>query len=1161
MSNQDVPENKPASPFRKKKVILPLAAAALMLLAAVVPLVLSSSVVLQLVLSSANRKVPGELVVGSWLVGWRQGILCQQVAYHDPQRGVRITVPRVTTTRGILELALAPGNLGRLIIDGPVVELTGVKRPAREVHAPEKAPPPSAEPGRPFWDAINVDLHLRDGRVIIASGNEQAAGGLKDCAVDATLEEGVVTFDLRLHDLHNQGMIKAGGTLNLPARRHGWVDTMIADADLSIMELQVRDVLRLAGERWNLPTGEGILTAEGNLKAVGFEGMRVSGRADFRDLRLSGGFLGEDSPWFENIHLSVDDGHWSARGWSARQFNLVSDAGEMHGAGQLGGGEIVLEGRGSIHLPVLFDQFPRRLRVREAAFLEQGELKFSIDLRRSREKTGIEFTAGVDNLGGLYEGRPFAWTSPLTLQLSGERIDRDARVNVLRLDAPFFHAQGRGDLTQFTLDATADLEQAFAEVGRLFQLGWNGLGKAELTAHGRVFSMEDDRTRIDADMRINDFTLFRDGEEVVPVHDLSLAAVVQAPRSWIWEKGGKLDLQFALTTWLGEMFLAFNGEKPAGAPLHGCYSTDASLLLEPVARFLRDRSIMADEDAMAGELQVQAAGYLDGRSAEIRDLQSEIAGFVLKRKGAVFADDKIRLETRQQVNENIPRFAIRDLVVTDRREEFLRTGAGFNLIGIGDRRLFLRNLSLTAAAGEMTVNELIVHDWRTPFAGAWADLDGEFELGGLTPLLQGLGILAADAGLAGRGSLAVRTRDAGAGERETEASLRLADFGFTRKSREILSREELRLDVGIHELADGGADIRSLRFQSRPLALTATGTLRQEGDRYNMELRGEAVPDAVRFGALLGALFDIELSLAGLRSDSFHLRFPLAGGKGDPLAVTLAGGFQVDELRSAGLEARDLRVPVSRMDGRLRLEAAGLLNGGRLDAAVDGDLIATPPRLKIPENSRILTGVELREPLIDGVLSGIHPLFGVMAKPSGLLDVRLDSFSWPLHADGGMDAAFIAVFDVRNIQLDSNGILKELLAWFNLDKEKPALQDREIYCAGQAGRIACSPVRLRIADADMVVSGSVGLDRSLDYTVQVPLTRKLISEGVYGALAETTVTVPIRGTVSEPSFDSAMVTEAIGDAVKKAAVRMMDGQAEKTVSERIMNPLGDIQLR
>ena len=39
--------------------------------------------------------------------------------------------------------------------------------------------------------------------------------GFKNCSMDATLDGGVVTFDLNLHALHNQGIIKAGGSLRI----------------------------------------------------------------------------------------------------------------------------------------------------------------------------------------------------------------------------------------------------------------------------------------------------------------------------------------------------------------------------------------------------------------------------------------------------------------------------------------------------------------------------------------------------------------------------------------------------------------------------------------------------------------------------------------------------------------------------------------------------------------------------------------------------------------------------------------------------------------------------------------------------------------------------------------------------------------------------------
>ena len=108
-----------SSPFRKKKVILPAALAAVIFLVALVPFILSSSFVLQFVLSSVNSRLPGNLAIDSWLVGWRQGILCSRSSIMIPQQRIRITVPRVTTTRGVLELAVAPANLGSLIIDSP----------------------------------------------------------------------------------------------------------------------------------------------------------------------------------------------------------------------------------------------------------------------------------------------------------------------------------------------------------------------------------------------------------------------------------------------------------------------------------------------------------------------------------------------------------------------------------------------------------------------------------------------------------------------------------------------------------------------------------------------------------------------------------------------------------------------------------------------------------------------------------------------------------------------------------------------------------------------------------------------------------------------------------------------------------------------------------
>lgn len=95
----------------------------------------------------------------------------------------------------------------------------------------------------------------------------------------------------------------------------------------------------------------------------------------------------------------------------------------------------------------------------------------------------------------------------------------------------------------------------------------------------------------------------------------------------------------------------------------------------------------------------------------------------------------------------------------------------------------------------------------------------------------------------------------------------------------------------------------------------------------------------------------------------------------------------------------------------------------------------------------------------------------------------------------------------------------------------------------------------------MVLSGSVGMDKSLDYLLEVPVTRKLVSKEVYRFLEGTMVRVPIKGTIGKPAFDKNMVTAAIGDLVKQAAVKMVEKQASKLLPELIESVLGTPQKK
>ena len=77
------------------------------------------------------------------------------------------------------------------------------------------------------------------------------------------------------------------------------------------------------------------------------------------------------------------------------------------------------------------------------------------------------------------------------------------------------------------------------------------------------------------------------------------------------------------------------------------------------------------------------------------------------------------------------------------------------------------------------------------------------------------------------------------------------------------------------------------------------------------------------------------------------------------------------------------------------------------------------------------------------------------------------------------------------------------------------------------------------------MTGTVGLDGSLAYTAEVPLSKTLVGKEAAKYLEGVMVNVPIAGTVKTPTIDSAALNAEIKrlvlDAIKKSAVDVVGG--------------------
>ncbi|MDW7773224.1 MAG: hypothetical protein SCH71_10080 [Desulfobulbaceae bacterium] len=1140
--------------FKKKRYwfIVPL-----VLLAAVIaflPVLLSTSAGSRVIVSRINESVPGSVSIGSFLVGWQQGFLCRDIVYEDPRRGLRINIPRLTGTQGLAELIIAPKNLGLVSMEAPVLELS---LPEASRRKPADTPSQSAADELAFWEKLSVQLQAKDGLVTIGADAGQSETGMKDVVLHSRLSAGEMHYDLAFSPLKEQGDFAAQGRLNLPGNSRNLLATFFTDAEVRIRNFQFRDYLSFAADHSLLPHGEGVLNAEFRIKTLALEDFELSGSADITGLKLAGGVLGEDTPSFDNISLSLEKGKWSKLFWSVDKLHLVSDAGSFDYTGEYRNQHLQLSSRGDISIPVLFDRLPGLMRVHEGVFVESGVFSFTADMAIEGAKGTYVITSRIENLGGLFEGSPFLWDNPFTAIIHSENNGFDVRLKRLQVESPFLHVFGQGDLSSLNLEASADLEKAMDELGRLFHHPWTGSGDLKLSMKADSADQAD-RYGVNVDLDIGHFSLARLGMVVVPNHRFSAVGSARIPFSLLRDREGAFDLQFALSSWLGEIFFAMNGDQEEEGLADTRYSTDANFQLGRLVRLLRALDMVPETREMGGELQVQGSGYVDGSVVGFNELSGRIQDFSFTRNNTVFSDQEIRLYINRLVNDEVPSLIIHNLVVTGNREDFFSTGAGFNSMDLSASGLFLHNINLEAELGTMRLDELVVRDMWQPLDKLTAKGFLAADLQKMTPLLQNSDLLAPDIRLAGAGLLDFSAVDKGSG-REIQADLKINAFALDRGGGTLLPADDVRLTLGLEERqVTDDLLIKELQFSSGPLELDAAGELGNSDAERELVLQGTITPNLEDFAVILNSAFNVDIAMQGRRSGAFDMLYRLPGKEKFPGGrIDFSTSVHADSLMYRGLHLSDITVPVSLADKTLQVRVQGRMNEGTVDVTATGDFNRDPAMILIPEQSRIMKDIQLREPVLEGVLQRIHPLFGVLASPTGQVDVQLDFFAWPPRPQGELEADFTALFDVSRVNLDNSGLLRSILSTFALEDEALKLDDAELRCRGNKGRITCSPLRILAGDAAMVLKGSAGMDKTLDYVLEVPITEKLVSDEVYQYLEGEIITVPIKGTVTRPAPDTDTAATAIRDLVKDAAVQIVADQADKLLPDLMERVLGD----
>jgi len=331
-------------------------------------------------------------------------------------------------------------------------------------------------------------------------------------------------------------------------------------------------------------------------------------------------------------------------------------------------------------------------------------------------------------------------------------------------------------------------------------------------------------------------------------------------------------------------------------------------------------------------------------------------------------------------------------------------------------------------------------------------------------------------------------------------------------------------------------DLSEVALESSLARPEACGRLSDLKKSCTIDLDGTLALDFAELTRLLRARGLNAVDMKGCASRPFTCSGPIAP---DPRAFLSFGQAQgavfVGSMTGPGfsLGAQDLKYTLR--EGVLALDYSPAFNGGALRFNPTVTVSTEPMELSFPAGSRVLERVRLTEPLINTYLVYINPLLKDGVAASGDLTMTLEDFRTPLGPTFRQQLAAAARLDFSRFSFTPGGHLASVLEFANVPDRTWKLDYYAMNVACRAGRVYPDPMRIRIADSELLCTGSVGLDGNLAYAVSLPITEKIVGKMAYPYAKGIVVRIPVTGTTKSPRLDFSAAQDQVATAARKAA--------------------------
>ncbi|MCA9139870.1 MAG: hypothetical protein KDB00_24020, partial [Planctomycetales bacterium] len=383
------------------------------------------------------------------------------------------------------------------------------------------------------------------------------------------------------------------------------------------------------------------------------------------------------------------------------------------------------------------------------------------------------------------------------------------------------------------------------------------------------------------------------------------------------------------------------------------------------------------------------------------------------------------------------------------------------------------------------------------------------------------------------------------------------------------------------------SDTKTLRLPETQIAsdgfaATLDGAIVFADDQINAQFKGPARWKMDVLATRLSTLFGTPVRATGIHDGPFQFKFASTDAK--PFAVDLQTQLGWDRCDVAGLSLGKSALPIELSDRNVKLARTTIpilaINAetppstapaaavGQTSFSAEVDYASTPMKIRLAPGATV-DSLQITPATAAGWLKYLAPLAANATSVDGHVSARFDEALIVVDNPGA--SVVRGSLEIQDLRLASGPLANQLIQGVQQIKSiarltGPAatptgvepvdaktlieMPPQSVEFSFENGVATHQRMYFRIDRANVMTSGRVSLDSSLNLVAHVPLDASWLGGDLKG-LAGQTMTFPITGTLSRPSLDDSAIRNVMAELGTKAGAQVIQNRLDGLIQKQL----------